>query len=141
MREQSGPGTNTCCQMGNSIFLKLEKFECPWGKTFEDFPREKLGKFEGVGSMSGTKKRSTPTVKKAAKVIENGYEDLQRKFPIDSNADQSQRVFHLISKKGHRLLIAPSVDVLSYGSGNFGHDPFLGKSSDFNGEKQLATLY
>ena len=36
--------------------LQLEKFECPQGKIFEDFPRGKLGKFEGVGSTLGTKK-------------------------------------------------------------------------------------
>ena len=74
-------------------------------------------------------------------MVENGFEELQRKFSVDRNAHQSQRVFHLIFKKGHRLLIAASVDVLSHGSGNFGHDLFWGKSSDLMGKKQLATLY
>ena len=38
--------------------------------------------------------------------------------------------FHL-QKKGPRLLIAASVDVLPRGSGDFGHDPSLGKFSVF----------
>ena len=34
-------------------------------------------------------------------------------------------------KKGHRLLIAASMDVLPRDAGNFSHDPSLGKFSNF----------
>ena len=72
----------------------------PVRKTiFVDFPKRKLGKFDDVGSALGTeRKREPPTVKTAAKVVENGYFDQLKKFPIDMLTKVS-KCFSLISKK------------------------------------------
>ena len=48
-------------------------------------------------------------------------------------ADQSQQV---LQKKGQRLLVAASMDVLPRGSGNFGHYHFPRNFSNFLGENQ-----
>ena len=46
--------------------------------------------------------------------------------------DRNQQVVEFdLQKKGHRLLIAASMDVSARGAGNFSHDPSLGKISNF----------
>ena len=57
----------------------------------------------------GTDKKETPTVKAAAKTVENKYVDLLRKFPIDRQIKVSE------------CFSAASVYVLPHGSGKLRH--------------------
>ena len=60
--------------------------------------------------------------------------DLLKEFQINMQMKVSKR-FSLISKKkrkkDHGMLVAAAMDVLLRVSGDFGHDPSLGKFSDF----------
>ena len=87
------------------FFENWENLNVFGAKISENFPKGKLGKFEGVGSTLGTGKKGEfppseqlPKLKSCQSQKENGYFRLMREFFIDLETEVSE-CFRSISKK------------------------------------------